>query len=389
MRHAAILAAAVLLAATGALPAQVTEPQAERLSEAERLLRAGESDRAVAILEPLTEQHPTLAEAHRLLGHVYARAGRFDDARAAFTTSLSHGRVTADILAGLVEVDRARGNDFAVANSLRWLAVLEPADVAYALLAAQSLHRTGETAAAVAIAEAAADRDPANPDALRLLGGLRLESGDPPAALEPLTTAYRLAEPDPTLARTIAELHHQTGDDAQAIAWYRRALAEHDDPAWSLRLAELLVAEGEHADAVDRLTRLTGSDAVDRATVQRWLGYAHRGLGDDARALAAWRAALDEGLRDTQALRYVVAEALEAGDTTTLARGLPLLRKASPPTLAATQLLAAGHLRLDQPDAATTAITAYVEHHGLDPHARRLLTQLANPAPPTATQPHP
>jgi len=366
----------IIALATAALPAlaQPTVEQAELLRTARQHIEAGRPTEAIESLEPLTEAQPTLAEAHRLLGHAYQRANQPRRARDAFIASIAHGRLTADTIAALARLDRQAGRARAAATALHWLTLLEPDEPRYALLQAQLMLDTGALETARTLAHAAAKQRPDAHPALKMLGNVQLRQGETADAAATLATAYWLGPPDPRLARTIAELHFQRQHHDRAATWYRRATdGASTETASRLRLAELLIAAEHYDEATGLLRELAKVDGIDTVDVYRWLGHAEQQRGNHDAAAQAWRRGIELGLRDPQILQAVTSHALDHDRSAALRALLPLLADQGTPTRAMTQLLVRGNLRVDRPDAAIAAIERYVARAGLDPLARQLL----------------
>jgi len=77
-------------------------------------------------------------------------------------------------------------------------------------------------------------------------------------------------------------------------------------------------------------------------------------------------------------LHFVVHRALEAGDSDTLRKYLPLLEGEAPVSLAITQTLLRARLELNEPDKARRTVRRYVERAGLDQNARRFIDRIAS-----------
>ena len=233
---------------------------ATRLREAQAQIEAGSSEQAVVDLEALVEERPTLADAHRLLGHALQRSGRPARARAAFLECVAHGRATSDVYAALLRLDQEAGHAAAAAMSLEWLVWYHPTHTGYALLRAEASLREGALEAAAREVEAVLARRPSSLPGLRLLGRVRLEQDDVSGALQAWSAAYWIGPEDGALARAIAELHQRAGSADQAIEWHQRAFAGGDDDrAWAVRVAELSLVAGRADEALEWLEGRFGS----------------------------------------------------------------------------------------------------------------------------------
>jgi len=230
------------------------------LELAQERMVAGEIERAVPLLERVVGQQPRLARAWIDLVAIYRLMGEPATAQV-----LCDGAVA--ILPDAAESDLLRG----LAESIR------------------GRHRSAEQAF-----EAAARRDPANPEPLLALAEARLTVGRPADALAAIERALAVA-PDDVVALTLGwEAMHLAGRSAEARRRNRRALEL--DPAHPLALARWGETEFRHAPAspeeAPRLKSLVRL-AATRADARRSLGLWLAGQGG-ARRAASWFAALLE-----------------------------------------------------------------------------------------------
>jgi tetratricopeptide (TPR) repeat protein len=181
---------------------------------------------AAARLEEVAALDPADGQALRTLGLIHKDLGRPAEAADAYRRALAR-RLTdshrAEATLELAEV-LLQQHDYSAALSTLDGKTGATADA----LAAEALLGKDGPAAARERLEAALSRHPGNARLLRLRGGLRLESGDAPGAVDDLRKA---AAADPHDARTLADLGRAleaAGDTAGAADARRRLKVEQD-----------------------------------------------------------------------------------------------------------------------------------------------------------------
>ncbi len=152
-----------------------------------------------------------------------------------------------------------------------------PARAELELAAALADYRAGKLQAATQRLEALLKRQPAQPDALHVLGAVRLAAGDVTGACDALGRAVRAAPKNAELRNTYGSALRRAGRADEAETAYRAALALRETfPEVQFNLGNLL-AETGRADA---------AKAVWRRAVALNPAYAaaHLALGDALRA---------------------------------------------------------------------------------------------------------
>jgi len=165
-------------------------------------------------------------------------------------------------------------------------------DDATALRNAMALHRAGDLAAAEREYRAILARDPANPDALHLLGLIAYRRSDFAGADRLVSRALDLARDNPVFLANLGNVRKDAGDAAGAIACYRRAIAI--DPAQSgarNNLGVVLLSQGALEEAI-ACFRSTLAHAPGHARAWHNLGNALALRGDHADAAEAQRKAV-------------------------------------------------------------------------------------------------
>ena len=168
---------------------------------------------------------------------------------------------------------------------------------------ARDLHRQGAVGEAKRIYEAVLEAEPANADALHLLGVVALQTGDAGRAVDLIGQAIDIDEADAHFHNNLGEAHRTQRDITKALASYRTARAL--DPAFAPAInneGAALMALGQVVEAA----RCFG-DAIstDGSYLQAHLnlGIARQAAGDLTGALAALSAARELDLGDLTLLQ--------------------------------------------------------------------------------------
>ena len=119
---------------------------------------------------------------------------------------------------------------------------------------AAKLHGAGRLAKAEALYKQLIEREPGHGAALRNLGLIALQQGDPARAMVLLERAVAAAPQDPQIWRSLGKLQLSRGAQEAAIASFRRALALRPAEAQQRRdLVEALIATGRPAEATPEI----------------------------------------------------------------------------------------------------------------------------------------
>ncbi|MEM9382357.1 MAG: tetratricopeptide repeat protein, partial [Planctomycetota bacterium] len=298
--------------------------------------------------------------------------------RAAAVCAIGLGRVTADVLARLVQIDRERGDVLAALDASRLLTILDASDPDWRRYRAQLLAETGRPSAAEAIYRQALAAAPTDAQSWLGLGNVLATGGRAGAAASAYETAWILGERTPAVAEGIAGLEQRDGNLVAAVRWLERAEAlERDvDGRRALRRARLLASSGQEVEA------LRVAEAVVAAAPSP-------GLAAEARVLCATLTLradrVDEALAHMDAARAagVIDAALEesagrtlyvrrdfGGSAVRLARAAAAAGDTDPDLL---ELLASARIRAGDLEEAREAIVAYIERRSMDDAARALV----------------
>jgi len=378
IRYAAVLMLMSLLAVGHARGEPLSPEDAETLRLAQQQFDQRAFRQAVTLLRRFIVEHPDEGEAHRLLGHCYYELGRTKEARRAFVASIERGRMTADLLVRLVQIDREAGRVTEELGSLRALLMLDPADGTTRLLYADALLRAGAGNQATSELRHVLNDDPLNIDARLRLANLLMERGEHAAAAVMFQSAFHLGAKRPAIAQTIAELWVDMNDAQEALRWYNVA-SQGDRIASprSLRRAELLIAVGDFDRALEVLRPIASSADKKRATqAELMLGRIAHQRGDVEATVAHWTRAIDNGANDTQLLAYLGAFHFNNKRYDVAARYLHAQVASDAETPATHRFLVISRLRSGDTTGARSEILRYVERYGFDEVAESMIAKL-------------
>jgi tetratricopeptide (TPR) repeat protein len=291
---ASLRPAAQQSAATGKPPfAQTSAP----LAEAKSALSRGDPTKAIEILSDYLKFHPTDVSARLLLGQAYLLAGQTNAAEAEYQTILNVGPTNVSALTGLGEVYMRAGqfekaepilhravkaSNGAPRIRMQWVIVLarlhqyKEAQTAMASLTPPSeteqriqFHRLnasvasglGDLPTAAAEMEKALALRPHDAALAMATAVAELQSGNGRRVASLAGPLYSSTH-DPQVGLVLLEAHLATHEDFHEIlsAIRTTALQPAEELALRQRLAEVLIAHGEFAPAIDDLQRTVELD---------------------------------------------------------------------------------------------------------------------------------
>jgi tetratricopeptide (TPR) repeat protein len=266
--------------------------RAEILKKAEKLLRTGKLDLAIAEYVRLIEEQPRDWNTRNTLGDLYVRANKADEAVAQYTQIADHlftegflpkaaalykkilkikpdeesvqlhlaeisatQGLLADAKAYFVTIAakrRARGDADGANEITVRLGTLDPSDFDARALAARTLEQTGELISAAM--------------QYRSMHADLLDKGRPAEAVAALREAVRLNPDDAAGRGELAKSAVAAGDLEAAKAYLDRSVAG-DDPALLLALMEIELRSGNGDAARELLTELLRKDDTLRARI--------------------------------------------------------------------------------------------------------------------------
>ncbi len=271
-----------------------------RIGVAEALTGQGKSDEALALLDELLKADPAAAQAWLTRGVIRAKRGEFEAAEQDLQRAKSGG--TSDftatqyvnLLAGIAEVQIARGVPDQAKQTLAELAKIAPDAVVTRTLAARIALAKQDYATAIAelqrtLAAApnlvsnrfllgaaflaqgnlrqaeqqlsqALQRAPENLEARKLLAQTRLRLGRPDGAMQVLLPVQESSD-DAELDALLGLAHLQQGQDARGVTFLERAVAaQPGNTGLKLDLAVAYLRSGQAEKALQL------SSGIDRAT---------------------------------------------------------------------------------------------------------------------------
>ena len=360
--------------------AAVAPEIAQVMNDADKAYNERRYDQAARLLENLTAKQPTFAEAFRMLGHCYYQLNRPDDARCAFLSALTQGRLTADMRARLVQIDQVADRAAALNAEASLLALLEPEDRQWQMLHADQLLRGGTPAEAMVIYQSL-QRDHAAEAALWVrVGNCHLKLDRHTEAALAFQTAYHLGDRTANLPRTIAELLVRAEDPLAAAAWFARAAQIDPAQAADLRLrqAQALITAGRSAAAESVAASLTDSkDAALVAKAHLMLGRIAYESRRNELAVEHWSKALAAGHDDPRLRAFLGAAAFNAGHYAQAADYLLPLTQSPEPEPDHLRFAAESLLRTRRPGDARPILHRYLELFGYDDKAAAMIRSLA------------
>lgn len=193
-------------------------------------------------------------------------------------------------------------------------------DIAGLIRHAIEHHRAGRLREAEGLCRQALRQDPAQPQALTLLGVIARQAGRPEAAIELFRRATQVApgygDAYYNLGNALRDRNDRAqGDRAGALAAYDRALALRPDQAgWHNNRAVVLLAEGDAPAAEAGFRRAVDIDPAS-AEARSNLGNALLKQGRLPEAIAAYRQALAINPDFPGALANLGGALIQAGDT--------------------------------------------------------------------------
>lgn len=263
----------------------------------ERLLEAGQRDRALATWARIRDTANDRARGLRTLAEVYSRHDMPNEAVTAYRESLALRDTDVMAHEGLA-VLQEQSRDFAGAEaSWRRVIALAPTDPSLRREARSRLvnlwNVQGTLAERVTELDAAFRREPPDLEAGRDLAEAYSRLRRPAEATAVLERLVSLAPGDVSTLTTLERVRTQNGDLAGAMAVLER-LVEADPRnvrEWYDRLARHALALHRDADAVRWAARAVQSNPDDARGHQR-LGELYRAREDFSQAIAAFRRAL-------------------------------------------------------------------------------------------------
>jgi tetratricopeptide (TPR) repeat protein len=379
----------VIFCCASARATEIASDDAKKLSSAQAAFDARKFDLAVQVLAPLRAKYPDHGDIPRMLTHAYYELGQFENARKSALQAVGAGRLAADVLVRIAQIDQHRDDKLALINVVRLLTVLEPDSRQWRLVYADLLAGTEAINESIAAYRALLVDQPDSANVHLRLGNALLKQGRSADAAAALETAWHLGANDARLPALIAGAWQSLGDDSQALAWLERAegLGEGQDPKQTLLRGTLLWKVGELDRAVAVATPLAKSSTPEiQGPAQVLLGRIAMQQGRVDAAIEHWQQAAAAGMESTELLTALGIHYFNTGKFSTAAKILRRVvdREDADNEQNLRNLIVSLHRASDR-QAAQTYLGKYVERHGLSDEAIKLVRLLAQPDPP-ATQ---
>ncbi|NMC83535.1 MAG: tetratricopeptide repeat protein, partial [Armatimonadetes bacterium] len=222
-----VLSGLVLIGA-GSAPAQNTSVDKEAAAEFERgvaAIQAGKWDAALAAFKKVTQKYPNAAPAYVNLGIVYRARNDNKNAEAMLKKGLSlepSNLVGQRMLADLY-ISQRKWKE--AAPLVRKVAAAAPDDFASRMVLGQVEFSLGNLTAAEKEWKKASSIDPKNPAPLRSLAGIYVAKRQTKDLESTLKALQKIQPDDPRIALDLAGMSVQSGDNEEAVTWYKRALS--------------------------------------------------------------------------------------------------------------------------------------------------------------------
>ncbi|MFB0935817.1 MAG: PEP-CTERM system TPR-repeat protein PrsT [Propionivibrio sp.] len=209
---------------------------------------AKQEDAALTTAAMLRDRPKLRISGFLLLGDVYAKVGKRDEAIKAYAEVGKAGENDVARVRKIELLDRLDASAYAGGELNTWLAS-SPNNIAALSLAARRASAKGDYATAAGCLERIVRLEPQNPIALNDLAWSYAQIRNP-EALAVAKKALELAPENPEVLDTLAEAQAVAGLKDEAVGSLRRALAIAPGlPGVRIHLAELLIAKGSKKEA--------------------------------------------------------------------------------------------------------------------------------------------
>lgn len=173
---------------------------------------------------------PDYLRVHEMLGMLYVREERYEDARVHLARAAELGLNTASLYATLGYLNMETGNYWGAESAYQQALTLEHDDRNAQSGLLSALDRTNQHAAALSLVEQMLQETPDDPDLWLWRAHMSLNTGDRAAALTSVETALRLGNDSAANKQVGATLHMERGSIGRAVELLKSAAAQDLDP---------------------------------------------------------------------------------------------------------------------------------------------------------------
>ncbi|CAN5272112.1 hypothetical protein BH09MYX1_BH09MYX1_19120 [soil metagenome] len=242
--------------------------------------KEGQRDRAVALLKEAIAIDANLWEAHYDLGIVLASTGDLAGAEPELKEAHKIAPEMQDVVVGLAEVQRRRGEHKDAANLLGEFVDAHPLALEARTLLVAALRNSGQVGKAITQAREVLVRKPGDAQALAELALCHLAQGERDTAQLLAKQAIDANQKSAVAHRAMGLVHLGNGDDALAFQEFLRASQEDPrDTTARLNMGTVLLKAGAYAKAEEQFRAII-QVSPDDIEAQLGLAAALRGLSD-------------------------------------------------------------------------------------------------------------
>ena len=285
MRHNDVAGATQQLEAARTADAKAVEPRLLLAAQYLRDRKTREADEILRELTALSENNPPVAV---VLGHLYAQAGRYDEALRQLRSAAEREPRNASWLIEVARVQMARGDAAGTRDSLQKALVIDPDSVtANALMTGLEL-KDGKKDQALARVARVRKAHPDDASAALLDGDVSFAQGDFAAAARAFDDAWRMTPSSGAAIRIYRAraAGHLPSPTATLSSWLQK---QPRDITARLVLAQSLLEQGSSKEAIIQYERVI-ADGAPGAMALNNLGWLYQQVHDPRAEATAKRA---------------------------------------------------------------------------------------------------
>lgn len=350
------------------------------LNHVRHLFVDGKYEETIQELEKSIQSETMSSDGYYLLGHAYLKMDRLKDARRAFVEVVKSGHWASDVFDRLAYIDKREKRELCAMVSLGLAMVLDPGNLNYGLVLADEAVAAGRLEFAHAVYLQLVGIHPSEPGLHLRRGDLYLKQKDPRSALLAFQVAYHLGQRSRLNVRNIAELHGQLDHFEEAISWYDKLVENETETPGRIRLrqAELLFEIGDMARSRDKAGMSIDNDTGEKLPGARFLlGHIAMKEGNMDLAIHHWEKAMDDPVMHGKIGEIVGKYYSSRGKHEKAIPHLQMAMRSNDADASVLRTLVGDYLKANNIEKSMSALTLYVEKHGLDEHAQSLAKQIS------------